>query len=852
METARSLEERLRDVAGEGTSGMLIANERGKVIFADNAAEIFFGCKQADLAGRPLIGVLAGGNALVADASGAGGRGAQVRVSEIQWEGEPAYLAVVRETASTSSVASLPLSELHFRDIVQYTPDVILVNRSGKVVYVNDAGIKLLKADSAAQIIGRESVELFAPEFRDEIRARRAPLLKSPGVAPIVEQKLLALDGTRIDVEVRAISFVSRGEMAIQLICRDISERKASERALRMSVDRFHQLAEAMPQIVWTSTPGSGIDYTSRAFFTYTGLDKFPEGPVGLRWLQAVHPDDSEAAAAARISGQQGGVPYTMEFRVRRHDGEYRWHLVTASPVRDEEGVLVKWFGTATDVHDQRVAEQKADQLAARLLGTLESIGEAFVTFDRDWRVTYMNKAAERLWQISRQEMLGVEWRQTRNTEVFMAHYRRALEENRLVEFDAPYKPLDVWVRVRAFPSDGGLAVYFQDITEKRELEGRLRQAQRMEAIGQLTGGIAHDFNNLLTVIMGNAETLVERLSDPTNRKLAEMTMLAAERGSELTNRLLAFARRQALDPKAVDANALVSGMDTLMRRALGEHVEVATILDKDLAPAFVDAAQLEAALLNLCINARDAMPNGGKLTIETASVTLDDSYARGHEEVQPGSYVMVAVSDTGCGMSPRVAARAFEPFFTTKEVGKGTGLGLSMVHGFVKQSGGHVKIYTEEGQGTTVKLYVPQASEADGATGGNANQKVVGGSERILLVEDDGDVRRHVAAQVAALGYKVVAVGTAAEALAALDGEPFDLLFTDVVMPGGMNGPQLAREVLKRVPNMRVLFTSGYTENAIVHQGRLDPGVLLLNKPYRRNDLAFKIRQALASAAKV
>jgi nitrogen-specific signal transduction histidine kinase len=383
-------------------------------------------------------------------------------------------------------------------------------------------------------------------------------------------------------------------------------------------------------------------------------------------------------------------------------------------------------------------------------------------------------------------------------------------------------------------------------VTERRELEARLRQAQRMEAVGQLTGGIAHDFNNLLTVIMGNAETLVERATNPTDRSLAEMTMTAAERGSELTNRLLAFARRQALNPKAIDVDALVAGMDGLLRRTLGEHVEIVRVPRGDLWPAFVDASQLEGALLNLCINARDAMPEGGRLTIETANVALDDTYARNHEEVAPGNYVMIAVSDSGVGMSQGVAARAFEPFFTTKEVGKGTGLGLSMVHGFVKQSGGHVKIYSEEGHGTTVKLYLPRASEADEVAEGAASGAIEGGSERVLLVEDDDQVRAHVAAQVAALGYRVVAVATGAEALVALEKEPFDLLFTDVVIPGGMNGPQLAREVQKRAPVIHVLFTSGYTENAIVHQGRLDPGVHLLNKPYRRSDLALKMRQAL------
>ncbi|MBI1211124.1 MAG: PAS domain S-box protein [Alphaproteobacteria bacterium] len=853
MDSARSLEERLRVAAGDSARGVLIVNEEGNVIFADAAAETFFQCKRGGLVGRPWIGVLAAGSAVEIGLHSATGAGALIRLSEIQWEGKAAYLATLRDAPAGMNSSPAPDAELHYRDIVQNTPDLVLISRGGRLAYINEAGVKLLKAASAEQLHGRVVREFFHPAFHDKIQERVSRLLRAPSVAPLLEEQLVALDGSVVDVEVRAASFYSQGELVLQVICRDISERKAAERALRASAERFQQLAEAMPQIVWTTPPGGGIDYVSDAFYTYTGVTKVPGEAPGYGWLNAVHPDDLEQAIAVRDKGQTDGVPFTMDFRLRRHDGQYRWHFVSAVPVRDDDGTLVKWFGTATDIHDQRVTEEKANRLAVRLLATLESITDAFVTLDRDWRVTYMNKEAERLLRVSRKDLLGqIVWDHFEGAEAFKAQFQRAVEENRMIEFEEPYAPLELWVEARAHPSEEGLAIYFRDVTERRELQSRLRQSQRLEAVGQLTGGIAHDFNNLLTVIMGNAETLMERLSDPPIRKLAEMTMSAAERGSELTNRLLAFARRQTLDPKAVDVNALVESMDGLLRRTLGEHVEIVTAPRADLWPAFVDAAQLEAALLNLCINARDAMPDGGKLTIEAANVALDDTYARGHEEVAPGNYVMIAVSDTGCGMSPGVVARAFEPFFTTKEVGKGTGLGLSMVHGFVKQSGGHVKIYTEVGHGTTVKLYVPRATGSSAGAESGTGQTIEGGSERVLLVEDDDQVRNHVTAQVAALGYQVVAVATASDALGVLDKESFDLLFTDVVIPGGMNGPQLAREALRRAPDMRVLFTSGYTENAIMHHGRLDPGVLLLNKPYRRIDLAVKIRQALASPAKV
>jgi signal transduction histidine kinase len=382
------------------------------------------------------------------------------------------------------------------------------------------------------------------------------------------------------------------------------------------------------------------------------------------------------------------------------------------------------------------------------------------------------------------------------------------------------------------------------------ELNERLRRSQRLEAVGQLTGGVAHDFNNLLTVVMGNAELLVELNTDnPTQRQLAEMIGTAAQRGAELTQRLLAFARKQALDPKVVDVNELVAGMDTLLRRSLGEHIEIELIRGAGLWPALVDPGQLENALLNLCLNARDAMPGGGRLTLETANARLDADYAAQQAEVTPGQYVMLAVSDTGEGIAPEHLQRVFEPFFTTKDKGKGTGLGLAMVYGFTKQSAGHVTVYSEPGDGTTVRLYLPRAVGAVAEAGPvEAGAPVVGGHETILVVEDDAAVRRYACTQLKASGYRVIEAADGPSALALLDTrDDVDLLFTDVVMPGGMNGRALADAACQRRPGLRVLYTSGYTENAIVHHGRLDAGALLLSKPYRRQALDRAVRAALA-----
>jgi PAS domain S-box-containing protein len=388
------------------------------------------------------------------------------------------------------------------------------------------------------------------------------------------------------------------------------------------------------------------------------------------------------------------------------------------------------------------------------------------------------------------------------------------------------------------------------EIGERRQAEAKLAQAQKMETVGKLTGGVAHDFNNLLQVVSGNLQLLSKDVAgnERAEAKIAN-AMAGVMRGSKLASQLLAFGRRQALEPKVVNISRFIQDMDGIIRRAIGEAIEVETVVGGGLWNTFIDPTQIENALLNLAINARDAMEGRGKLTIELSNAHLDDAYAGTHEEVTPGQYVMMAVSDTGCGMSADIIDKVFEPFFSTKAEGRGSGLGLSMVYGFVKQSGGHVKIYSEVGHGTTIKLYLPRALEAEDVEVVVENGPVVGGTETVLVVEDDAEVRETVIALLADLGYRVLKAVDAASALTVIDsGIPIDLLFTDVVMPGTLKSPELARKAKERLPDIAVLFTSGYTENSIVHGGRLDAGVELLSKPYTREALARKFRHVLAN----
>ncbi|TCR90651.1 hypothetical protein EV561_10339 [Rhizobium sp. BK376] len=386
------------------------------------------------------------------------------------------------------------------------------------------------------------------------------------------------------------------------------------------------------------------------------------------------------------------------------------------------------------------------------------------------------------------------------------------------------------------------------EFNERVKAEEALRQAQKMEALGQLTGGVAHDFNNLLQVVSGNLQLLSQDVSDNARaQRRVENALAGVSRGSKLASQLLAFGRRQPLDPRVVNIGRLVSGFEDMLRRTLGESIEIETVRSGGLWNALVDPTQVENALLNLAINARDAMDAGGKLTIEVGNAYLDDNYARQHDEVLAGQYVMLAITDTGSGMPPDVVDKVFDPFFSTKPVGKGTGLGLSMVYGFVKQSGGHVKIYSEVGQGTTVKLYFPRVHQREDTASETDFGPVTGGTETILVAEDDEQVRATVIELLHELGYGVLRAKDAASALSVIEsGVSVDLLFTDIVMPGTLKTTELARQARRRLPNLAILFTSGYTENAIVHGGRLDPGVELLSKPYSREALARKIRAVL------
>jgi PAS domain S-box-containing protein len=540
-----------------------------------------------------------------------------------------------------------------------------------------------------------------------------------------------------------------------------------------------------------------------------------------------------------------------------RKDGSRLDISLVLSPILSSTGEVVGASAIARDISERKRAEQALNQQIEERRRIFETSQDLILVTDTKGSFVQVSPSSMTILGHQPTEMIGhtaVEFIHPDDLESTRNEMRLARRGRQMRNFETRYAHKDgrwvtlTWMGTWSEPVRRHFFVG-RDLTEKQAAEAQFRQAQKMEAVGQLTGGIAHDFNNILTVITGTIGILAEAVADrPELEAIARMIDEAAERGGQLTKHLLAFARKQPLQPREVDVTNLVLETVKLLRPTLGEHIQIEPLLADDTWPALVDPNQLTTAILNLALNARDAMPSGGSLAIETKNTYLDEAYAEMNIEVTAGSYVMIAVSDTGGGIAPKNLERVFDPFFTTKEVGKGTGLGLSMVYGLIKQSGGHIKIYSEEGHGTSVKMYLPRATGTDpDASEVPALAPVQGGHEAILVVEDDALVRKYVMTQIRSLGYTTLEASNAAEALALIDSDAaIDLLFTDVIMPGPMNGRHLVDEVLKRRPALKTLFTSGYTENAIVHHGRLDSGVLLLAKPYRKPELARMIRLAL------
>jgi PAS domain S-box-containing protein len=745
----RTVAEALPDAAGQGFIGILDEVYRSGKAYTATGAQIFLQNEPGGAAAEHFLDFV---YQPIRDASGA--------VSGIFVEGAD---VTERTLAERARLASQALYKGLFDAIdegfciIQFLdgphgPNSDYVHIEANDAYARHAGIP--------NVVGQRLREMV-PDEADAWVSRYGSVLGTG--EPIRFQQELVATRRYLDLAAYRIEPKERGQVAV--IFHDITDRRKAEVALRQSEEQFRVLTQAIPQHAWASRPDGHLYWFNHRVYEYTGAA--PGSLDNEHWTAVVHPDDLESAAAAWARALETGDIYEVQFRIRGADGGYRWFLVRAVPVRNQDGEIVDWIGTNTDVEENR----RQAQMLAELNATLE------------------HQVMERTGELM------------------------AAEE-------------------------------------------ALRQSQKMEAVGQLTGGLAHDFNNILAGISGSLEMMSTRLAQGRIGELDRFingAVAATRRAAALTQRLLAFSRRQTLDPQPLNVNTLVNGLLDLVSRSVGPEIEVETAGAAGLWTTYVDPGQLENALLNLCINARDAMPDGGKLTIETSNRWMDDHAAR-MRGLAPGQYVSLCVSDTGTGMPEHVAARAFDPFYTTKPIGQGTGLGLSMVYGFAGQSGGAARIYSEIDKGTMVCIYLPRhlgpSEPEETSVVETSSAPRADGGETIIVVDDEPLVRMLAVEELEELGYSVMEAADGASALKILNSPlPITLLITDVGLPGGMNGRQLADAARVGRPGLEVLFITGYAENAVLNHGHLDPGMHVLTKPFQLDAFARRVKDLVSKA---
>ena len=735
---------------------------------------------------------------------------------------------------------------------------IITMSLDGTITGWNSAAQRLYLY-SAAEAVGNK-IDLIIPADR---HSEIEDTLRRIGWGEKIEHNETVRrrkDGSLVEVSlsISPIKAPSGATIGISKVARDITETNRTRLALRQQTEERRRIFETSKDLILVMNSRGYLVQISPSCEAILGYR--PDEMIGRSGEDFIHPDHLETSRTEMrlVRREQAGISDT---RCIHKDGRAVWLSWTGTwsdPAK-------RYFFVGRDMTESRQAQEalrEREQLAHDIIDTAL---DAFMQVDQRGIIRDWNPQAEIIFGWKREEAIGKNVFQLAAPNpkqgplqndlqrFLLSGESQVLQRRReIVARRRNGEEFTAELSITALKTRGGFLFngFLRDLTEKIAAEERIKHGEKMEAIGQLTGGIAHDFNNILTVITGTIEILAAAVADkPQLAAITAMIDDAASRGAELTQQLLSFARKQPLQPRETDINMLVIDTAKLLRPTLGEQIEIESVLAEEACVAVVDPNQLATALINLALNARDAMPNGGKLIFETDFAVLDDDYARSNEDVRPGRYAMIAVSDTGVGIASDILDRVFDPFFTSKGPGKGTGLGLSMVYGFIKQSAGHIKIYSEQGYGTTIRMYLPPGTGTGAVAAEPPASALQGGHETILVVEDDKLVRDYVLTQLHSLGYVTLDAANAAEALALVEaGRSFDLLFTDIIMPGTMNGRELADEIERRRPGSKVLYTSGYTENAIIHHGRLDTGVLLLAKPYRKSDLAAMIRKALGS----
>jgi PAS domain S-box-containing protein len=771
------------------------------------------------------------------------------------------------------AVAARPDLQLLIDAVVDYA--IYMIDLNGRILSWN-SGAARLKGYSAEEIIGQPFWRFYTPEDRSAgIPEQALATAKSEGRF-LAEGWRVRKDGTQFWALV-VIDAIKDGEdrvIGFAKVTRDITERQEAQHRLLESERRYRRLVEAVVDYAIFQLDVNGIVTTwnigGERIKGYSA-----EEIIGKHFSVFYTEEDRKAGTPQRAleKARTEGRFETEDWRVRK-DGSRFWALVVIDAIKDDDGSVIAFAKVTRDISERQEAIRSRLQSESRYRRLIEAVVDyAIFQLDVNGIVATWNVGAEHIKGYTAEEIIGKHFsafytEEDRQAGVPDRALKTAATEGRFeaegwrVRKDG--RIFRAWVVIDAiYDYDKkilGFAKVTRDISERhdaqialKKTQDQLAASQKMEAVGQLSGGIAHDFNNLLMIVLGNLETVQRQARQITGAAHLERglgnAMRGAQRAAALTSRLLAFSRRQALAPKPLDVNRFITGAAEFLQRAIGETVDIEAAGGAGLWRIEVDANHLESALVNLAINARDAMPAGGKLTIEAANVFVDEEYTRTIPEMAPGQYVVLSVTDTGSGMSPEVLSRAFEPFYTTKEAGHGTGLGLSQVYGFVKQSGGNVRIYSEIGQGTTIKMYFPRLSGVGTEESEESAEPIIEGeqSETILIVEDDKDLRTYLADILRNLNYRVIPTPNAQSALTILlqADERVDLVLTDVVMPG-INGRELGRRAQSLRPGLPVLYMTGYSRNAIVHQGRLDEGVEFLQKPVSQAQLAARIRKLL------
>jgi len=683
------------------------------------------------------------------------------------------------------------------------------------------------------------------------------------------EYRYKLADGTYGHVFDRAIILRNEKGEAYRIAgaMQNMTSRVKAEESIRRLAERLELVSRATNDSIWDRDLRNGEGWWNEVYATRYGLEN-GRLPSMEHWLSRIHPDDRQRVINTLTEAQGGGATaWSSEYRVKLKDGSYANVLDRALIVRDAEGVPIRVIGSTLDMTDRKQLQEALLENEERYRLLFKNAPESITIVDlTTGKFVEHNAGAEKLFKMTSAELLSVgpaELSPPRQPDGSSSAERaRQLCDEAMrggsprfewmhIDKTGKLVPCEIWLT--RLPSKDRQLVRgsLVDISGRRLLEEQLRQAQKMEAVGKLAGGIAHDFNNLLVAIIGYGDLIHSQAADGSPQKMgAEQILIAAQRAADLTRQLLAYSRKQILQPKIISLSKTVSDMHRLLERLIGEDIEFVQVLEA-AGSVSADPGQIEQVIMNLVLNARDAMPKGGRLTIETVDVELDENYRRQHSEVVAGTYVMLAVSDTGVGMSKDVIDRIFEPFFTTKEVGKGTGLGLSTVYGIVKQSGGHVFVYSEPGAGSTFKIYLPRLKAVNAVESSAPLPAPARGQETILVVEDEEGVRKLVIEVLKRAGYNVISASDGADALrvAGEYKETIDLLVTDVVLPK-MGGSAVARELKRLRPTLRVLFMSGYTDNAVVHHGVLDEGIEYLQKPFMPSDFARRVRNLLDKPA--